>query len=214
MLMNRIETALVNSAPRRALQRFYEVPLLARLGGRIPGGRALEVGCGSGYGARLILEQFGAATVDAVDLDPTAVAAARRRLARYGDRVRLAIGSATDLKAAVQAEDASYDAVFDFAILHHVEDWRSAVGEVARVLRPGGRFYFDEVTATALGRPSYRRLFDHPREDRLIAGEFLAELERSGLHVGERWRTRIGADYLFGIAERVAADTPDGLRDR
>ena len=214
MLMNRFETALVNSAPRRALQRLYEVPLLIRLGGRIPGGQALEVGCGRGYGTRLILDQFGAATVDAIDLDPTAVAAARRRLDRYGDRVRLATGSATDLKAAVQAEDASYDAVFDFAVLHHVEDWRTAIGEVARVLRPGGRFYFDEVTATALGRPSYRRLFDHPREDRFIAGDFLAALDRHGLSVGERWRTRIGGDYLLGVADRVAAGTSDGLRDR
>jgi ubiquinone/menaquinone biosynthesis C-methylase UbiE len=214
VLMNRIETALVNSPPRRALQRFYEVPLLARLGGRIPGGRALEIGCGSGYGTRLILDQFGAATVDAVDLDPTAVAAARRRLDRYGDRVRLATGSAIDLKAAVQAEDASYDAVFDFAILHHVEDWRAAIGEVARVLRPGGRFYFDEVTATALGRPSYRRLLEHPGEDRFIAGEFLAELDRNSLSVGERWCTRVGGDYLLGVATRVAVGTPAGPRAR
>jgi len=48
VLMNRIETALVNSGPRRLLQRFYEVPLLARLGGRIPGGRALELGAAPG----------------------------------------------------------------------------------------------------------------------------------------------------------------------
>jgi len=132
------------------------------------------------------------------------VAAARRRLTGYGDRVRLATGSVTDLRAVVQAEDASYDAVFDFAIIHHVEDWRAAIGEVARVLRPGGRFYFDEVTATALGRRSYRRLFDHPEQDRFVAGEFLAELARQGLQVGERWRTRIGGDYLLGVAERGA----------
>jgi len=32
MLMNRVETALVNNA-RRALQRWYEVPVSQRLGG-------------------------------------------------------------------------------------------------------------------------------------------------------------------------------------
>jgi len=84
MLMNRIETAVINSAPRRGLQHFYEVPLLARLGGRIAGGRALEAGCGSGQGTRLILDKFGAARVDAFDLDPAMVDKARRRLARYG----------------------------------------------------------------------------------------------------------------------------------
>ena len=212
MLMNRVETALINSFPRRALQRFYEVPLLARLGGRVPGGRALEIGCGSGYGTRLILDRFGAATVDAVDLDPRAVSAAQRRLAPYEKRVRLAVGTATDLTGALAAEDASYDAVFDFAIIHHVEDWRAALAEVARVLRPGGRFFFDEVTATALRRPSYRRLFDHPEEDRFTAGDFLAELARQGLPVGERWRTRVGGDYLLGVAERRAQEPFDNLR--
>ena len=193
---------LINSVPRRGLQRFYEAPLLGRLGGRVPGGRVLEIGCGSGYGTRLIFDLFGAATVDAVDLDPRAVAAAQRRLAGYGERVRLAVGTATDLNAAVGAADAGYDAVFDFAIIHHVEDWRAALGEVARVLRPGGRFYFDEVTVTALNRPTYRRLFEHPKDDRFTAGDFLAELARRDLHVGEQWRTRIGGDYLLGVAER------------
>lgn len=210
MLMNKIETALVNSLPRRVLQRCYEAPLLARLGGRVPGGRALEIGRGSGYGTQLILDRFGAATVDAVDLDPRAVAAARRRLAGYGERVRLAVGTATHLRAAVEAEDTSYDAVFDFAIIHHVEDWRAALGEVSRVLRVRGRFYFDEVTATALNRPSYRRLFDHPQQDRFTAGDFLAELARHGLHVGEQWRTRIGGDYLLGVAERRAPTPQEG----
>jgi SAM-dependent methyltransferase len=204
VLMNKVETVLVNSGPRRVLQRFYEAPLLARLGGRVPGGRALEIGCGRGYGTKLILDKFGARTVDAVDLDPAAVAAARRRLAGYGERVRVAVGTATDLRAALQAEAGSYDAVFDFAIIHHVEDWRAALDEVARVLCPGGRFYFDEVTATALARPSYRALFEHPREDRFTVGDFLAELDRHGLDIGERWRTRVGGDYLLGVAHRRA----------
>ncbi|MFE1310516.1 hypothetical protein [Streptomyces sp. NPDC058755] len=60
MLMDKVESALVDSGPRRVLQRFYEAPLLTRLDGRIPGGPALEIGCGSGYGIRLILDRFGA----------------------------------------------------------------------------------------------------------------------------------------------------------
>lgn len=163
-----------------------------------------EIGCGSGYGTQLILDQFGAGRVDAVDLDPTMIARARQRLRRYSGRVQLATGSATDLQTAFGAlgggADAGYDAVFDFAVIHHIAHWRDALSEVARLLRPGGRFFFDEVTATALARPSYRLLFDHPSEDRFTAGEFLAELPRHGLQVGDRWRTRIGGDYLFGVA--------------
>ncbi|KQH76233.1 MULTISPECIES: class I SAM-dependent methyltransferase [Mycobacterium] len=200
--MNRAETSLVNSPPRRWLQRFYEVPVLLRFGGRlIPGARAVEIGCGSGYGCRLILERFGAAAVDGVDLDPAMIGRAGRRLACYGDRVRLAQGSATDLRTALDADDDSYSAVFDFGIVHHIPDWRAALAEVARVLAPGGRFYFDEVTAHALARPSYRRLFDHPTEDRFSAGQFLDELARDGLVVLGSV-TRIRGDYLLGVAAK------------
>ena len=205
MLMNRVETILVNSSARRALQRWYETPALLRLGGQLaPGARALELGCGAGYGTELILERFGADRVDAVDLDPEMVDRARRRLARHGERVRLVTGDVTDLRRALDAADGSFDAVFDFGILHHVEDWQAAVGDVARVLRPGGRFYFDEVTADALATRGYRWLFDHPTQNRFTAAEFVAELERQGLAVGRRWRTRIRGHYVLGVADRVA----------
>ncbi|GAA3845247.1 class I SAM-dependent methyltransferase [Amycolatopsis tucumanensis] len=139
--MNKAETALVNSPPRRWLQRFYETQVLLRFGGRVlPGARALEIGCGSGYGTQLVPERFGAGSVAAVDLDPAMIERASRRLTRYGDRVRLSQGSATDLRAALDAEDRGYEAVFDFTIVHHIPDWRAAVAEVARVLTPGGRF--------------------------------------------------------------------------
>jgi ubiquinone/menaquinone biosynthesis C-methylase UbiE len=202
MLMNRVESAIVNNPARRVVQRYYETRVLIRLGGRTPGARAVEIGCGSGYGTKLILDQFGAAHVDAVDLDPKMIARARRRLVRYGDQVRLAQGSATDLLAAAGAADQSYDAVFDFGIVHHIPDWRATLAEIARVLRPDGRFYFEEVTAAALARPSYRALLDHPTEDRFTAGQFLAELPRHGLDADDRWTTLVGGDFLLGVAFR------------
>ncbi|MGC5240844.1 class I SAM-dependent methyltransferase [Streptomyces albogriseolus] len=207
MLMNRIEKAAVNSPARRALQRFYEVPALLRLaGGPLPpGSRAVEIGCGSGYGTRMILDRFRAVRVDAIDLDPTMVARARRRLADRQGRVRLAVGDATDLTSVFGAEDGTYDAAFDFAIIHHIPDWRAAVAEIARGLKPGGVFVFDEVTAHALARPSYRLLFEHPEHDRFTAKEFLAELPRHGLAVTGAF-TRINGDYLLGAARKQDPD--------
>ena len=180
MLMNKVDTTLVNSPANRAIQRCVEAPTLRRLGGRIPGAHALEIGCGAGYGTKLIVDQFGAATVDAIDLDPAMVTRARRRLRRYADQVRVEHGSADDLRSALDAGDASYDAVFDLGIIHHITNWRDAVAEAARVLRPGGTFYYLEVTAAALARPSFRVLLDHPTEDRFTAGQFLAELANHG----------------------------------
>lgn len=202
VLMNRAETALINSPPRRWLQRLYEVPVLLSFGGRLPpGSRALEIGCGSGYGSQLMLQRFGAAQVDAIDLDPAMIARAQARLAPYRDRVHLATGSATDLRAALNADDGSYDAVFNFGIIHHTPDWRGAVAEAARVLSPGGRFYFEEVTSHALNRPTYRRLFDHPTEDRFTAEDFLDQIGRHGLVILGSV-TRIQGDYLLGVAAK------------
>lgn len=199
MKLNRIEKALMNNPVRTALQRWYEARLLARLGGRMDGLRVLEVGCGRGLGTQIILDYFGAREVSAFDLDPDMVARARRRLAAYpADRVRLSVGDAT----AIAAADHSFDAVADFGAIHHVPEWRRAVSEVRRVLRPGGRFFFEEVTRQALERWFYRTFLRHPTEDRFSGAEFVAELERQGLAVGPRHVQRFFGDFVFGVAVR------------
>lgn len=200
MKLNAAEKALMNNPVRAALQRRYEANMLAHLGGLVEGSRTLEVGCGRGVGVEIILKRFGAASVDAFDFDPDMVARARRRVARFGTRVRLWIGDA----AAIAAPDAGYDAVFDFGIIHHVPEWRTAVTEVARVLRPGGRFLFEEVTSHALDRRLYRTLFDHPERDRFSGTEFVAELELHGIRVGDRWRQRFFGDFVFGAGTRTS----------
>ena len=197
MKLNAVEKAVMNNPMRAALQRHYEAPLLRRLGGRADGQQVLEIGCGRGVGTEIVLSEFGAAQVDAFDLDPDMVALARRRLSRFGNRVRVWEGDATVIDAA----DEAYDAVFDFGIIHHVPAWRSALDEVARVLRPGGRFYFEEVTRHALDRAVYRRLFVHPTEDRFSGDEFIAGIERVGLRV-DRCVERFFADFVLGVAIR------------
>ncbi|MEU0939207.1 MULTISPECIES: class I SAM-dependent methyltransferase [unclassified Embleya] len=200
MRMNTVEKIVVASPLRRAPQVWYETPLLLRLGGRLdPGAHALEIGCGTGRGIDLILNRFGAARVDGIDLDSASLARARRRW-HGNSRVALVECSATDLRAGLGAADASYDAVFDFAIVHHITDWRACLAEVGRVLRPGGRFYFSEMTARALARPSLAFLFDHPTEDRFGDRDFLDELPRHGLDVVGS-KSLLG-DYFFGVARR------------
>lgn len=206
MLMNRVETMLVDSPPRAWLQRWYEVPLLQRLGADLAGARVLEIGCGRGVGTQLLLERMGAAHVTALDLDPAMVDRARGRLTRFGGRVEVRVGDACRLPAA----DASLDAVVDFAVVHHVPAWREAVAEAARVLRPGGQLVFEEVTRHALRRWSYRTLLRHPEEDRFSAGEFVDELTRHGFSLPMPPVTRFFGDFVLGVAVRDAS--PDRAR--
>jgi ubiquinone/menaquinone biosynthesis C-methylase UbiE len=201
MKLNRTEKALMNNPVRALIQTYYEAPLLERLGGRVDGLRVLEVGCGRGVGTEIILRRFGARFVHAFDLDPDMVQQARHRLAAYpSDRLLLSVGDAT----AIDAEDASFDAVFDFGIIHHVPDWRSAVAEVRRVLVPAGRFFFEEVTAQALARWPYRTFLEHPTHDRFDGRQFVGELERQGIAVGGNFVHRFFGDFVIGVGRRAA----------
>ena len=206
MKLNAIEKAVMNNPVRSLLQRHYEAPLLMRLGGRLDGARVLEVGCGRGVGMEILIDQFGAGCVDGFDIDPDMVARARHRLRRYPpDQVRTEVGDAT----AIPAADGSYDAVVDFGIIHHLSDWRTAIAEIQRVLVPGGRFYFEEVTAHALARPSYRLLFDHPPDDRFTAGGFVEELEARGITVGGHVVERVGGDFVIGVGWKARHEPAD-----
>ena len=179
MLLNRIEKALMNNAVRAALQRQFEAPRLLGMGGPIDGGHALELGCGRGIGVEAILDDFRASRVDAFDLDPQMVALAEKRLANRGAAVRLWVGDAESIPSA----DATYDAVFDFGIIHHVPSWRNVLREVRRVLRPGGRFYAEEVLARFILNPITRRVLDHPLEDRFDHAGFVRALEDHGFEM-------------------------------
>lgn len=199
MILNRFEFVLMNNPVRAAIQRRLEARWLLELGGAMSGGRALEVGCGRGVGTELILDAFGADSVDAFDLDPRMVEQARRRLARRGDAVRLWVGDVT----AIDAPDASYDAVFDFGIIHHVPDWRAAFAEVSRVLVPGGTFYCEEVLRDFVDHPMLRRLFDHPRDDRFGVPDLEAGLRAADLEpLGQR--TLLGS-FVWIVARKAGA---------
>ena len=196
MKLNWVEKAIMNNPIRASIQRWYEGPLLERLGGRVDRLCALEVGCGRGVGTEIIFQRFGARQVHAFDLDPDMVAQARRRLAAYPpERLQLSVGDAT----AIDAADDSFDAVFDFGIIHHVPEWRTAVAEIRRVLKLGGRFFFEEVTTHALERWAYRTFFEHPTEDRFSTRQFIDELERQQIAVGNNFVERVFGDFVIGV---------------
>jgi len=198
MKLNRFETILMNNPGRLAFQRYFETPILLAIAGRLEGMDVLEVGCGRGAGTRIILESLGAARVDAFDLDPAQIERARRFIGiRHGNRTRLYVGSAD----AIAAQDGSYDAAVDYGILHHVPDWRRAIAEIARVLRPGGLFLFEEVLDFFIRNRLVRIFFDHPQHNRFTASAFLEALGEHDLEVLPGHRT-IGRLFLFGAARR------------
>jgi SAM-dependent methyltransferase len=111
-------------------------PAFARLG-PLAGRRVLDHGCGHGMAA-VVLARAGA-RVTAFDLSAGYLAEARRRAAANGVAVDLVVADGERLPFA----DASFDAVWGNAVLHHLDLGRAAA-ELRRVLRPGGVAVFCE----------------------------------------------------------------------
>ena len=113
--------------------------VMLRLVGEVTGRRVLDLGCGEGRFCRM-LGKRGAATVG---IDPTAgmvVAAAARH--PVGSYVR---APAETLPFA----DAIFDLAVSYITLVDIQGYREAIREVARVLRPGGRFVVANVGFTS-----------------------------------------------------------------
>jgi ubiquinone/menaquinone biosynthesis C-methylase UbiE len=100
-----------------------------------PGMRLLDVGCGPGSITRGLAERLAPGEVVGLDLSAETLAAARQdAVARGIANLRYEEGSVYELPF----PDASFDAVFAHQVLQHLRAPGAAIGEMLRVLRPGG----------------------------------------------------------------------------
>jgi ubiquinone/menaquinone biosynthesis C-methylase UbiE len=123
-------------------RRLYSATLRALLEIPLAGLKVLDYGCGpADFGVWMATE---GAEVTLLDISQTAVELGILRAAASGvsDRVR---GIAADASRLTQIADASYDLVFACASLHHTMKYEGAVGELVRVVRPGGRLVLCET---------------------------------------------------------------------
>jgi ubiquinone/menaquinone biosynthesis C-methylase UbiE len=101
-------------------------------------GRVLELGAGTG----LNLRHYSDAVEELVLTEPAAPMLSRlRERARRSGRECTAVAAAAER---LPFEDDSFDTVVSTLVLCTVDDPRRAIGEIARVLRPGGRLLFLE----------------------------------------------------------------------
>ena len=77
--------------------RAAHLALLMEMVGGFDSGPILDLGCGSGLVAQMLLDRLPAASIFGVDASPAMLDLARRRLAPYGDRALLMEGDLTDL---------------------------------------------------------------------------------------------------------------------
>jgi SAM-dependent methyltransferase len=115
------------------------------------GQRVLEVGCGAGGALRLLARSVPGLHL-AVGVDPSrlAIRDAAQASARRPDvdhpRVEYVVVDGRDLAF----PDAAFDVAFCSRVLVHAFDPRRIVGEMTRVLRPGGRLLIVEPDRDAM----------------------------------------------------------------
>jgi SAM-dependent methyltransferase len=121
---------------RLARKREGEVVLVDDVADVLPG-RVLDLGCGDGRLAALLLAAVPGSTAVGVDLSPTMLEAARERFGGSPD-VTL-IEARLDDPLPVEGP---FDVVVSSFAIHHVTDERKATlaAEAAALLRPGGIF--------------------------------------------------------------------------
>jgi demethylmenaquinone methyltransferase/2-methoxy-6-polyprenyl-1,4-benzoquinol methylase len=136
-----------------------------------PGQRVLDVATGTGMVTAELLARCDC-TVVGIDQSADMLGAARARFAG-NSRVELVQGEAETLPFA----DDSFDALTVTYLLRYVEDPRATVGELARVIRPGGRMASLEfgVPPLALARAAWRfyTAVGLPSLGRLVSREWM-----------------------------------------
>ncbi|MBC8162923.1 MAG: class I SAM-dependent methyltransferase [Roseiflexaceae bacterium] len=147
-----------------------------------------EIGCGSGN----IWQENAARMPDhwqltLCDFSRGMVAQAQQNLAAAGVAARYLVADAQELPL----QEATFDAAFAHFMLYHVPDRCRALGELRRVLKPGGRLY-----AATNGRQHLSELFD-------LAQQFDAQFNGWRNSASESFKIENGAAQLAAHFSKV-----------
>jgi 2-polyprenyl-6-hydroxyphenyl methylase/3-demethylubiquinone-9 3-methyltransferase len=112
-----------------------------------PHGKAtLDVGCGGGF----LAEEFALLGCHVTGIDPSALSleTARAHAAASG----LFIDYRAGVGEALPFPDQSFAIVYCCDVLEHVTDLERVIAEIARMLTPGGIFFFDTINRTFVSK--------------------------------------------------------------
>jgi ubiquinone/menaquinone biosynthesis C-methylase UbiE len=198
MKLNWAERWVVNN-PIRAFWQGMEIRWLRKKMSLDSGSTVLEVGCGRGAGARLILREFQPSLLHALDLDIEMIQMVKSYLlAGERERVRLYVGDVFQLPF----RDASLDAVFGFGVLHHIHDWRGALAEITRVLKLQGVYFLEEIYPPLYQNVITKRIMAHPGENRFLSDDLREAMKGLKLQINDAIEVeKLG---ILGVAVKKA----------
>ncbi len=175
--------------PATALWRIYEAELFQE---RLQGaGRGLDLGCGDGSFASVILPQIGDVRWTGLEVDAFDAELARRR----GLYAEVVVQRAEDLAS----PDASFDLVVSNCVMEHLVELDGVLSQVGRTLKPGGRFVFTvprEDFHDQLLLPRLLRALGLARAAERYCRHIDVRLENVNLLSSDEWARRLSAAGL------------------
>ncbi len=186
---------LLNTIMTAGLHRLWNRKVVWATGLR-PGGRALDLACGTGSLTRILAKQVGAGGyVLGVDFSREMLRAAR---ARPAPNIEYRLGDATNLDGVVSG---AFDAATIAYGARNIPDLDALFSEMARCLRPGGVAVCLEIArpANRLFAAFYGLWFDKivPRLGALVSGDAWAYS-----YLPESVKEFVAPDELSDIMER------------
>ncbi len=169
------------------------------------GAVVLDIGTGQGHSLPKLAQRFQPSHIHA--LDPAPEFAAHSAAMRQACTVPVTLHEAH--AEHIPLPDASVDLVLCHQTLHHIVDQVAALGEVFRVLKPGGLLLLAESTRAYIHSWIIRLLFRHPMEAQRSAPEFLAMLHETGFNLSDE---RTSTPYLWWSRKDLGALEWMGLR--
>jgi ubiquinone/menaquinone biosynthesis C-methylase UbiE len=164
--------------------RIAHVKLLLAHLGALDGKRVADIGCGKGRFARILQERYPSASIHALDL-------AEAMLARVPPGIHRCVATMTALPLAT----GSCQGAYAIESLEHALDIPAAVGELCRVVQPGGRVVIIDKNVEAWGRletPRWEQWFDRRKLEGLL-GRYCREVSSRPISYWED----IAPDGLF-----------------
>ena len=156
-----------------------------------PGARLLDVGSGTGRIAADLLER--GANVTCLDLAPRMLA--ENKIRNGGERANFICADASQR---IPLADQSVDGIVCCRVLKYMATWPTAISEMARVVRPGGRVVLEVATRFSCESLSlaFKPMVYHLHEPHEIS----AVMAASGLTVVDRY---YGTRLPFAIYQRA-----------
>ncbi|MEO8400417.1 MAG: class I SAM-dependent methyltransferase [Gammaproteobacteria bacterium] len=169
-----------------------------------PGDVVLDAACGLGYGSAVMAACSPGARFIGVDIDADSIAYAKENFAAVNPSLSYHASDVTNLSFIA---DHSIDAVISFETIEHLTDYDAFLSEVARVLKPDGRFlgcvpnqWCDETGKDP--NPYHFHVFNWEKLNAAIAKYFI---------VDGRWAQTAGGGYKMRDAKREMVNIPLNL---